>query len=701
MATSESPRAGPHVDRLTDQLWFAPSTRGLRGERESKRMLARSNWRALAHQRRLAEDERILVYRKGTEQHREFSSPADAASKLEVDANLIRECCINQNKHQDFTFMYVNHCVYVPLQLRVMIQGSNDDSNNNINDKHRIRTRSVSRHMTTTKLKTSDLNTSEHMYTSKKQRLTLAKSSITNSQPKKPLVTVDVPREIIQMILEHTVSSKHPCDNPDDTSNTVFQPDMFWGVSELRRTCKALYFAVLDKYDDLFRIFLAKVHERLQGTNNVSFYDLIRHVDPISCKMTNDPCLEYEHILSDMYVAMVMQKCWTILRTFSISYLIIMACNERNIRGMKNDYKDTVPTLTGFATFIKNGSTEDAMFGAKELVQYLKDSFQKQHPPYSNMIRRFLKYSEWNVISLFGKPGLDAYLEETRKCAEQYGMKNFTHHSMKMHDQISPDCQLDPAHVFLPDDYWPDPKKKTICKKFGAPYVWEHVFSIGEEKYTAVRDMLIPVRLLNNTTHCITLNFPEKFIYEMILNDDHEMVEVWDPSLLPKEYGTLDNFNYNRTACIFMQKEYLTTRNHLFYGNGSKLKCHKILFSFLCMMTSTHLYTKHYAEDKAWRQKKCPISQEWGSTSYFNAIGNKMFYIDKTRMIRGFCDGSVLDLRRYHSIDDTGKKQRKDMWQHIREKRCDSNDLSALCENYLSNSKQIPRELFPFAMQMS
>jgi|SaaInlV_125m_DNA_1040241.scaffolds.fasta_scaffold13331_2 hypothetical protein len=507
--------------------------------------------------------------------------------------------------------------------------------------------------------------------------------------------TIELPREILSRIIIFAVSSR----SERDTFEKPLQVDMYRGISDLRGTCKAFYYTLLDSWDNFQGTFFNRVWERC-CTERLRMCDVLSHIDPLShrrIEMSNTSVEGVEAMvkLSDSFVLIAQKNVNSILRFYSTPYLIIMATNERNLRG-QNNYG--IPTLSGFAQFIAN----------KRLKLYVKKALARDPPQYAEAIDFFHTVKEWNMLSIGSCRGIDSYLETTNgeiidswhRKSEEFGRKEMR--CSGLHNNITSSTASSLEQVFLPVEFRPACEiNNDVCLL--VPFVWEVGFSIGQDRCHVVYDFVLPVRLMRLHDDCITMNIPLSMVRVMI--EDDILNEIFDKELLPDLIG-LDEENFKAGASIIMSRrcDYeceLLLDNNYFDGHCCVLEeCSKAVPYCLC-----HDYKVEDTSDgkdlavstlPLGEWTATPLFHEWGTTSLVanDNYSDFTLNVDHRAMTRSFCNGSFIDLRLARTFDCSASNtcapsrehfynNRFQLWQEHQECIVKADDFSILVNDYI------------------
>lgn len=569
-----------------------------------------------------------------------FASLYDAAAQLQININsalcymLVRfgtQVVKNgSSRKYEIRYMYND----LPVHVSLSAQGQSCEENNV------IVTRQQSKNLSSSYNHTSfdDLNSMSMRYAmthiQEKRRYRTKRNATT--------ATIELPREILRRIIMFAVSSK----STRDTSEKPLQVDMYRGISDLRGTCKAFYFTILESWSNFQCTFFNRVWERCR-TERLQMCDVLSHIDPFSYQRCLVTSFQNSVHLADSLVFIARKRIKDILRFYSTPYLMIMATNERNLRG-QNNYG--IPTLSGFTQFIDN----------KRLTLYVKRALACDPPQYAEAIECFHTIPEpWNMLSIGSCRGIDAYLAMTngeiidswQRKSEEFGRKEMR--CFGLHNKITALTASNPERVFLPCELRPPCElNNTLCEL--VPFVWDLEFSINQDQYHIVYDFVLPVRLMRTCDDCITMNIPLNMMRE-IIEDDVVLNEVFEKELLPANHG-LDEENFMQAASIIISRRCAYECELLFekeYFDG-----HFCVLADCCEAVPYLLHHNYKVEDTSSGKELAlsslpfgewnatPLRHEWGTTSL---VSNDNFgftlNVDHRCMHRSFCNGEFIDLR--------------------------------------------------------
>ena len=504
--------------------------------------------------------------------------------------------------------------------------------------------------------------------------------------------TMELPREILRKIIMFAVSSR----SVRDTSEKPLQVDMYRGISDLRGTCKAFYFTLLESWNNFQCTFFNRVWERC-CKERLRMCDVLSHIDPLShrrIEMSNKSVEAMVH-LSDSYVLIAQKKVNSILRFYSTPYLMIMATNERNLRG-QNNYG--IPTLTGFAQFIDN----------KRLKSYVKQALACDPPQYAEAIQFFNTIEDWNMLSIGSCRGIDSYLAMTngeiidswQRKSEEFGRTQMR--CFGLHNKITALTASTPERVFLPCEFRPAYElNNELCEL--VPFVWDIEFSIDQDQYHVVYDFVLPMRLMRMHNDCITMNIPLNMMRE-IIEDDVVLNEVFEKELLPDMAG-LDEENFMQAASIIISRRCAYECELLFekeYFDG-----HFCVLADCSKAVPFWLYHNYKVEDTSSGKELAlsslpfgdwnatPLCHEWGTTSLVaNDDLGYTLNVDHRCMTRSFCNGEFIDLRLAKTFDCSPSNicahsrehfvnNRVQLWRNSKECIVKADDLATLVNDYI------------------
>ena len=613
-----------------------------------------------------------------------FASLYDAAAQLHININgalsymLVRfgtQVVNCSSGKYEIRYMYND----LPVHVSLSAQGQSCEESNVIVTRHQSKNLGSNYNHTSF----DDLNSMSMRYAmthiQEKRRYGTKRNATTT--------TIELPREILRQIIMFAVSSK----STRDTSEKPLQVDMYRGISDLRGTCKAFYFTILESWSNFQCTFFNRVWERCR-TERLRMCDVLSHIDPFSYQRCLDKSVEASVHLSDSLVHIARTKVKGILRFYSTPYLMIMATNERNLRG-QNNYG--IPTLSGFAEFIDN----------KRLKMYVKRALACDPPQYAEAIEFFHTIQDWNMLSIGSCRGIDSYLAMTngeiidswQRKNEEFGRTQTR--CFGFHNKITALTASIPERVFLPCEFRPDYElKNTLCEL--VPFVWDLEFSIDRDQYHVVYDFVLPMRLMRMCDDCITMNIPLNMMRE-IIEDDVVLNEVFEKELLPDVAG-LDEENFMQAASIIISRRCAYECELLFekeYFDG-----HFCVLSDCSEAVPYWLHHNYKVEDTSSGKELAlsslpfgewnatPLCHEWGTTSL---VSNDNFgftlNVDHRCMMRSFCNGEFIDLRLARTFDPSLSKpcgehfinNRVQLWLNFKECIVKADEFATLVNDYI------------------